>query len=378
MRVGFFTYGIQHADRLTGIARYTTELTRALRQLDPALDIVLLSPYPNSALGWYREFETVPVPGLGRLPAAATLGNISLHRAAVRARLDVLHDPCGIAPFLYPLPGVRRPYARVVTIHDVFARVVPQTQDPLMRLLYATLLPLTRRTADAVLTVSEASLADLRMHLHLPQQLTHATPLGVRGPAEPDAEAVLDVQTPPTGPYFLYVGNLTPRKNLRRVLEAFALVQFRHPDTRLLIVGPKFWGSDEISALAAKAPGVTLTGFVSDEALDALYAHAQALVFPSLYEGFGLPALEAMVRGCPVIASDTSSLPEVVGDAGLQVDPLSVDAIAGAMLRVLEEPGLHADLAARGRQRAALFSWRATAEKTRAVYEQVVQRVRRP
>ena len=369
MRVGVFTYGIEHPDRLTGIARYTTELTRALARLDDGPELVLLSPYPDSPLPWYRDFETVTVPGTGLLPLAATWGNLALHRAAVRAGVDLLHDPCGIAPFLAPRPC----YARVVTIHDVFARVLPTTQDPLMRLLYATLLPLARHTADGVLTVSEASRADLHHHLGLPPEKTFVTPLGVTFP-EPAAAPKARPQSEPDSPYFLYVGNLTPRKNLGRVIGAFVQVRERHPGLRLLIVGPKFWGSDESSALAASTPGVELPGFVSDEALDRLYHGAVGLVFPSLYEGFGLPALEAMARGCPVIGSNTSSLPEVISDAGLQVDPLSENAIAEAMLRLLSVPGLRTELVGRGLERARGFSWAATARQTLEVYRTVLGR----
>ena len=367
MRVGVFTYGIERPDRLTGIARYTTELTRALARLDGGPEIVLLSPYPDSPLPWYRDFETVAVPGTGLLPLAATWGNLALHRAAVRARVDLLHDPCGIAPFLAPRPR----YARVVTIHDVFARVLPATQDPLMRLLFATLLPLARHTADGVLTVSEASRADLHRHLGLPPEKTFVTPLGV---TLPEAAPELQIHSQAQAPYFLYVGNLTPRKNLGRVIGAFVQVRERHPGLRLLIVGPKFWGSDESSALAASTPGVDLTGFVSDEALDRLYHGAVGLVFASLYEGFGLPALEAMARGCPVIGSNTSSLPEVIGDSGLLVDPLSEDAIAEAMLLLMSGSGLRAGLVRRGLQRARAFSWDATAKRTLEVYQAVLSR----
>ena len=369
MRVGVFTYGIQHPDRLTGIPRYTMELTRALTRLNADLEIVLLNPYPESEIEWYGEFESVAVRSLQRLPAAATWGNLILNVLARKAGLDVFHDPCGIAPFLVSRP----PHARVVTIHDVFARVVPSTQDPLMRLLYSTLLPLTRHTADAVLTVSEASRRDLHRYLGLPADRTFVTPLGFTLPEQ----APLNTDAVPSSkmPYFLFVGNLTPRKNLLRVIQAFVLLRKDEPGLTLKIVGPKFWGSDEISALARETPGVELTGFVSEAELDRLYRGARALVFPSLYEGFGLPALEAMARGCPVIGSNVSSLPEVIGDAGLQVDPHSVEAIAGAM-RQLQVPELRATLRARGLLRAGAYSWRTTAEQTLAVYQTVLDRRR--
>src|SRR5690606_22185766 len=125
VRIGVFTYGIE-GERVTGIARYTGELTRALRRLDPSLELMLLNPYPQSEHPWYQEFPTHPMPALARLPLAATAGNWQLHRAAVRLKLDILHDPCGIAPFAWPRG--RSQYARVTTVHDAIPAVYPETQ----------------------------------------------------------------------------------------------------------------------------------------------------------------------------------------------------------------------------------------------------------
>ena len=370
VHIGIFTYGIERPDKLSGIARYTVELTRAMRVVAPEVEITLITPYPNSTLPWYQEFATYSVPSLKRLPAVFTAGHVVLHRAAATLALDVLHDPCGLAPFA--VPGVR--YKRAVTIHDSFGRVVPQTQDPLMRLLNWTLVPLARYTANAVFTVSEASARDLRRLYHFSDSALHVTPLGVTvhgpSPHPGDDLAALGV----TGPYFLFVGNLTPRKNLGRVLDAFAQTQRMHPDLQLVVVGPAFWRSSEIFEHARHVPGVVLTGHVPDPVLDSLYRHAIGLVFPSLYEGFGLPALEAMARGCPVITSTISSLPEVAGDAALLVDPHQVDEIARAMGQLITEPGLRTSLQELGHARAAQFSWQHTARQTVATYHQLASR----
>lgn len=371
MRVGFLTYGIRDPHKLAGIARYTVELTRALQRLETDLEIVLLTPYPESAIPWYREFETFALPSLKLLPAVATLGHLTLHRAAQVLRLDVLHDPCGIAPFAAP----RSRYRRVVTIHDSFARVVPETQDPMMRLLYRTLVPLTRYTADAVLTVSQASAQDLTRYCHIPPHKLHVTPLGIparaKAPEESGPRQSLR-ELGVTRPYFLFVGNLTPRKNLGRVLEAFARVRKSCGDVQLVVVGPTFWRSEEIFRQAQQTQGVLLTGFVSDETLHELYGGAAGLVFPSLYEGFGLPALEAMSRNCPVITSNVSSLPEVVGDAALLVNPQQVDEIAAAMCQLLRDSELSSTLRRRGRRQAASFSWDRTARQTLDVYRSLL------
>jgi glycosyltransferase involved in cell wall biosynthesis len=375
VRIGVFTYGIE-GEHMTGIARYAVELTRALRRLDPTVEITLLNPYPDSDHPWYREFPTYPLPSLRRLPFAATLGNWQLHRSALELELDVLHDPCGIAPFVLPRALVR--YARVTTVHDAVPAVYPETQPWLTRATFATLVRLAGRTADAILTVSRASADDLVRHYRLPAAKVHITPNGFAPlPAlAPDAVGAaldrLDVEPP----YLLYVGALHPRKNLPRVLEAFARVRDEAPDKRLVVVGPPSWGASDVlrQVLARVGDGVTFTGFVSDTDLQALYQGTHALVFPSLYEGFGLPPLEAMGHGTPVITSNVSSLPEVVGDAALLVDPLSVDAIAGAMRRILGDAELRADLSRRGEERSRAFSWEATARGTLQVYRAVASR----
>jgi glycosyltransferase involved in cell wall biosynthesis len=375
MKIGVFTYGIE-GERMTGIARYTVELTRALRRLDPTLEIVLLNPYPGDPHPWYREFPTHPLPSLRRLPLAATLGNWQLHRAARALAVDVLHDPCGIAPFAVPR-GMAR-YARVTTVHDAIPLVYPRTQPLLTRLVFHTLVRASGRTADAILTMSEASRRDLVRTLGLPDEKLHVTLLAANDPPAPLPTEVADEIVARRGaarPYFLYVGALHPRKNLPRVLEAFARVRREAPEATLVIVGPPSWGASDVlrRVLERTGDGVTFTGFISDADLRALYERAHALVFPSLYEGFGLPPLEAMAVGTPVLTSNVSSLPEVVGDAALQVDPTSVDAIADAMARLLRDDDLRADLAQRGRERSRAFSWEATARATLSVYRAAVR-----
>lgn len=366
MRVGFFTYGME--SKLTGIGRYTVELTRALARQYP-IEIVLLNPYPHAELAWYEEFETHAVPRLRRVPEAASLGNWVLHRAALSLGLDILHDPCGIAPFLLPT----RRYRRVTTVHDAIPLVTPEVQPLATRVIFRTLIPAARFTADAVLTVSQASAEDLVRYARLPANKVHVTPNGVAPPLEVGAEEAerarkrLGVCTP----YFLYVGNLAPRKNLARVIAAFERLQKEHPETHLVIVGPASWRAHETLARARSLAKVVFTGYVEDRELAALYGGATALVFPSLYEGFGLPALEAMLYGAPVLTSSTSSLPEVVGKAALLVEPTDTTAIFKAMQALLTRPELAAQLRTLGYARAQLFSWQRTAETTYEVYRQL-------
>lgn len=366
-----FTYGIE-GERMTGIARYTMELTRGLRRLEPALEIVLLNPYPQDSHPWYSEFPVYPVPALRRLPLAASLGNLQLHLAALALELDVLHDPCGIAPFI--VPRSMGEYARVTTVHDAIPLVYPRTQPLLTRAVFHTLVRASGRTADIILTMSEASRRDLVRTLHLPMEKIRVTPLAAdqTQPSE-SVEMLEEVRSRfgVDGSYFLYVGALHPRKNLSRVLQAFTRVQASAPGARLVIAGPPSWGATDVlrEVLTRSGDGVVFTGYVSDADLRALYQGALALVFPSIYEGFGLPALEAMALGTPVITSNVSSLPEVVGDAALLVDPLSINEIANAMQRLLEDVQLREEMVQRGLSRSRLFSWDETAKSTLRAYQ---------
>jgi glycosyltransferase involved in cell wall biosynthesis len=176
-------------------------------------------------------------------------------------------------------------------------------------------------------------------------------------------------------PYLLFVGTLEPRKNLVRLIRAYrraAASGIPHP---LVLAGPLGWHHQQLHReLALRGPGeVILTGELDTDELDALYRHAAAFVYPSLYEGFGLPVLEAMTRGLPVITSNTSSLPEVAGEAALQVDPASIREIAAAIETLLGDTALREKLASRGRARAERFSWDETARLTLQVYEKVLE-----
>jgi glycosyltransferase involved in cell wall biosynthesis len=176
-------------------------------------------------------------------------------------------------------------------------------------------------------------------------------------------------------PYILNVGTLEPRKNLEGLLRAFAKAKRKGIPHTLVITGAGGWGESRLAQLPTElgiADSVLFTGFVTDEALPHLYANADFFVYPSLYEGFGLPVLEAMACGTPVIASNTSSIPEVAGDAGILVDPSSEGELVAAMMQLAGDGRLRDDLKKRGINRAASFSWERTAQETFAVYGKVL------
>jgi glycosyltransferase involved in cell wall biosynthesis len=232
--------------------------------------------------------------------------------------------------------------------------------------------------ADLVIVPSTSTGDDLEHFELVPRSKVRWVPLGVRSCFRPLADEGVDMRQRLNlnSPYILAVGSLEPRKNLRRLIEAFRLLKRRHRiPHKLAIVGPKGWMSDDVGLLAMEeglTEHVVLTGFVDNELLNSLYNHADVFVYPSLYEGFGFPPLEAMAAGCPVAVSNVSSLPEVVGSAGLYFEPTDIEDIAGAVYRILDSTELKNNLISLGRSRSERYSWRNTAEATRAVYAEAM------
>jgi glycosyltransferase involved in cell wall biosynthesis len=269
---------------------------------------------------------------------------VVLGRAAERAGLDLFHAPHYVVP-VTPVP-------LVVTIHDLIHLHQPQT-NPFAPLYARTMLRRAVRRARRVLTVSEAVAGEVAAELEARDVIV--TPNGIDHdvfrPDGPRAE----------GRYFLFAGNDKPHKNVRRLVEAFGRVR-RGGDIQLVLAGGDF-------ARYAATDGVIVAGFVATSPeLAALMRGAIALVQPSLEEGFGLPAAEAMACGTAVITSQAASLVEITGDAALHADATCVDALAGAMQRVLDDDALRASLAARGIERASAFTWLRCASLTRDAY----------
>lgn len=291
-----------------------------------------------------------------------------------RARVDLFHAPHYVVSPLVGCPVV-------VTIHDCIHLRFPQYLPNRIAHIYArTFMAIGARRSRRIITVSQASKDDIQHYLHAPASKIDVIhngldPRYLMPPSEADVANVRD-RFILNAPFVLYAGNIKPHKNVDRLIDAFALLRRNgHQDLKLLIIG------DELS----KYPGlrrlvhrhhlhshVRFFGFVPDATLAALYRLASIFVFPSLFEGFGFPPLEAMASGTPVITSNVSSLPEVVGDAALLVDPFDPAAIADAMSRVLSDTTLRRDLIGRGHARARAFSWTEAAARTRAVYQSVL------
>jgi glycosyltransferase involved in cell wall biosynthesis len=289
-------------------------------------------------------------------------------RRATRLGADILHCP-------HPVPARGHRLPLVMTVHDLLPLRHPELFQRATRAHTRLSLPFARR-ARRLLTNSEHTRAEAIERLGLPAERVIATPFGIDPRFRPVdvPSAWLHERFGLERSYVLAVGTLEPRKNLPATLRAFALAAARVPDHDLVIVGGGGWGGSgpvEDAARALRTRPI-LTGFVGDEELVRLYSAASCFVFPSLAEGFGLPPLEAMACGTPVVASDRPALPEVLDDAALLVDPSDPEAIADAIVSVLESEERAAALRVRGLDRSAQFTWERCAELTAAVYREVV------
>jgi glycosyltransferase involved in cell wall biosynthesis len=291
-------------------------------------------------------------------------------RIAERERADLVHSLASTAPLWGRVP-------RVTTIHDLNYLIVPEAHFGIRALGMRALVPLAARRSRRIIVDAASTKRDLRERLKVPDAKVDVVPLAAGPPdgattAEDELRARLGLGDRPV---VLSPGARRPHKNLATVVQALAAIA---PERRPLLVAPGYVTpyDDELRA-RARAAGVScdvlLPDWLSASDLEGLYSLAELVVFPSLYEGFGFPVLEAMARGVPVVTSDRSSLPEVAGDAALVVDPLDTQAIAGAIERVLSDQALRERMRADGLAQAAHFSWDRTAELTIASYRRALE-----
>ena len=354
-----------------GLGRYGDSLVRALSTTIP----------DRMALFYNQERGVQPLSGLEQLPSRTVSLGYKPWRMAVwmgqLARLPFNRLVPGASLFhatehlLMPLWGV----PTVLTIHDLIPQLVPEHHKPLNRWYLSWTMPLYCRRADHIIAVSGATRRDLLAMYHLPPEkvsvIHEAASPRFRPQTELSHERVRGMYGLPEE-YLLYVGTIEPRKNLERLLEAWTPLRQAGECPPLVIVGKRGWLSDSFyAALEASAvrEDIILTGYVQDADLPAIYSAATAFVWPSLYEGFGLPPLEAMACGTPVVCADVSSMPEVVGDAALLFDPQDVGAMRDMIRRLVVDRALREELRQRGFVQAAKFSWSRAARETLAVYD---------
>ncbi len=355
--------------RRTGVSRYIERLLAVLSTSLAADDsLVVYAGTDAAAQPWFDpRWERRGPPSPTERPTGRALWEQTVLPGLVRRdRVDVLHGPVNVAPLLAPC-------ATVVTVHDLAYLRLPDRLPTGRRRYFAALTRASVRRASRVLAVSESTKRDIVELLGVPPEQIAVTPLAADPSFRPVTGEALEVFLGEQGivrPFVLSVGTLEPRKNLPTLLRAFARIAAEMPHD-LVLAGPEGWMTDEIHETRRRldlGDRLRFTGYVDAEALPAWYSAADLFVYPSLYEGFGLPPLEAMACGTPVITSDVSSLPEVVGDAGLTVPPTDEMALAEAMRRVLGDPAIGADLRKRGLERAKRFSWEQTAALTVAAY----------
>ena len=360
LRVGLD--GRVFASPAAGVRRYISALVPALRALNAPLDLVILG---GSARDVPAGLEHVAAPRHPPTNLGWTL--VGLPLAARRGRVQLLHAPAYTGPV-----GIRTPV--VVTIHDVsyerHPEWYPYRRDRLRRAFYRA----SARSAARIVTDSAFSASEIHAAYGIALDRIAVVPLGVVPSFAEGAPAASDVPAP----FVLHVGDLHPRRNLTVVLDAVLALRRRAGTAGLTLVlaGIDRGLVDQLHAQASTAgdpQALAALGIVSDARLDALYRDAVALVYPSLYEGFGLPVLEAMARGTPVVAARASSVPEVLGDAGVLLDPGDTAGWTASLDAIIGQPDRRAALAAAGRARAAGFTWERTARETYEVYLKAVR-----
>lgn len=359
-----------------GIGRYVTSLAQALvPQLRPGERLTLLC-HPDHPI-------SLPAGGAVQVyPLAVSPFSLAQQWAVPgllrRLAADLYHSPYYLMPYR---PGVRT----VLTVYDVIPLRHPEHSSARARLLFRLTTALALRSAAQVIAISEAAQQDFVADFRVSADRIRAIPLAADPAFRPQSpEVIQEVRRRYDLPdrFVLYLGSNKPHKNLVRLVQAWLDVgrRLQVAGCRLVIAGAWNPRYPEARMLAEQANNLRPSTFnlqtilwlgrVPEADLPALYAAAAAFVFPSLYEGFGLPVLEAMACGAPVICSAVSSLPETAGDAALLVDPTDVNALAAALTRVLIEPSLAADLRARGFAQAARFTWERTAAETLSIYRQ--------
>ncbi len=356
-----------------GIGRCTRELMSAVLALHPPHDFVLMAGTAGLGDAWAAQaarLRGLAAPGrltLRSLPITddwmARIWQrlrVPLPATWITGKVDLFYAPDFLLP---PLP---REVRTIITIHDLSFLRHPETFPPELRAYLESAVPRSAERAGHVLTDSDATRRDVIELLGIPPERVTTVLLGVsddfRPKGAPDERARLqDAYAVGDRPFVLAVGTVQPRKNYGRLIAAVDRVR-EVIDVDLVLVGRPAWLAAPVLEAAAARDHVHLLGFVDDADLPAFYRQAAALAFPSLYEGFGLPPLEAMACGTPVVASSASSVPEAVGDAGLLVDPLDVPGWADALVAAITDPDRRASLIERGLARAAEFTWWRSAE----------------
>jgi glycosyltransferase involved in cell wall biosynthesis len=350
-----------------GPRTYVLGLIDALLRVDHYNEYVIFYNDPIH-LGRFPQTKEVVLPGKNPL-ARLWREHVLLPNACRRERVEVLHCPKSAIPFYSPCPVV-------VTLHDLIPVKHPELEKLAAQLYWRLHISRAARRSSFVITISEWAKAEIMAEYGVPEErlavIMQSFDPAMLLPRDPEQGMGIRGKYGLADGYILYVGTIQPRKNLLSLFEAYALLKRKQVKVpKLVIVGRKGWMYDQIFTRIMElglTEDVLFTGFVADDELPFIYDGAAVFIYVSLMEGFGRPPLEAMACGVPVIASNTTAIPEVVGDAGITVNPIDIGAIAAALQRVLSDHSFAADLREAGRARAALFSWETAALETLAIY----------
>jgi glycosyltransferase involved in cell wall biosynthesis len=341
----------------SGFGFYVENLIKNLKKVDPPSgmhdDYVLIWPKTH------KDFST---------PERWFWDQYTFPKIARKARVDILHQPCFSAPIFYR-------GKIVITVHDIISIKFPQNLPLASRIFYSKWMPFSYRKAKMIIAVSLCTKKDMIEYLKIPEEkirVVHSAVSEDFRPKSPKEIAKVKAKYKIEGDYFIDVGTIEPRKNLSFLVKAYFLAVKQGMKEKLVIVGKKGWYYEDLFELVKKLhleDKIIFTGYADDKDTPVLYSGAKALVFPSLYEGFGFTPLEAMACGVPVIVSNTSSIPEVVGKAGILLAPKNEAKWAKEMIRLTKDSKLAKNLSQKGILQARKFSWKKTARETIEVYK---------
>jgi glycosyltransferase involved in cell wall biosynthesis len=351
-------------DGRTGVTRFAKNVIRLLPEIGTEHEFIIFGN-PHDVVTLQNNVILVPTSVMINSSVKRIIWEQTILPYLIKhLNIDLMYYPDHTSPVYKIKPKV------IITIHDVSTFAVPDTVGTARRLYKQAVMKRSVQLCDAILTVSETTKRE--MIKYLPNS-AHKTSVVLNGLEKSFSEiqdililSSIKTKYQLTTPFILYVGTIEARKNIVRIVRAFANGRKHHQwKQRLVLVGTPGYGFDEIERTIEKEGVkdlVTITGYVDDNDLPCIYSLADALIYPSLYEGFGFPPLEAMKCGCPVVASNATSLPEVIGDAGVFVNPYSENEICNALHRVITDKKLHEELVRKGKVRIQQFTWERTVE----------------
>ncbi|HLD10656.1 MAG TPA: glycosyltransferase family 1 protein [Candidatus Nanoarchaeia archaeon] len=369
MKVGFI---VDHLDgKLSGIGYYCKSLSTSKEFNNKNNEIILIH---SDKINNTSKLNNIIIPKYKIFLYNTFRKFVFMPFYLKKYNFDLVHDSYIFGPFLF-----KTKYKKIVTIYDMTPLVVKDKQEFSRKIKYYILKYFVKRV-NRIITCSENSKQDIINFFKVSPDKVSVIYLASNKEygqlTKKETNSKLIKYNLVNKKYIFYVGNLEKHKNVEGLIESFNLISKKNKDLILVLGGKKGWGYEDINKKIIEldlSDKIIFTGYVDEKDLPALYNGASLFVYPSYYEGFGLPPLEAMSCGCPVITSNTSSLPEVVGDAGIMVDPNNVDELAKQMERVLTDEKLRKEMIKKGLKQAKKFSWEKCARETLKVYEEVIK-----